>query len=493
MIFFRFFTYVWLLSILFIFSCQKPDHCALLVKVKLDETSLGETVRGKLIFLFDKDTSAQLVYGVDPNRLQPVYTYNICDWNPKDTIYISKFDDEWLTAISDLEGEYAYRVIFDADTLKRSSFVVQGNSYSRKQKQTFTSGQKVELEVAVNNQFEGWCFNATANIKEVRYQSELLSDFWGREMCIEAAVVLPSEYFANQNKKYPVVYVFPGFGSSHAAITYGDGQINRYGINKVGAAKIFVFCNGEFFQGYHHFADSDNNGPWGKAFTQEFIPFVENQWRVLPGAQSRFLMGQSSGAWTSVWLQVSYPNLFNGAFAASPDPLDFRTMGACNIYKQEANFYYADKSDSTDLLKGEKTRLLVELEHVVDEYGQVRTWEASFSPKSEGGTPAYLFDRATGIINHKVASHWKHYDIGLKLSNYCEAYQDALAGKLHLFVSRDDDFGLDASVELVDEILRDHDIKAHVQYFEDLGHNVWTDELRTFIHHEIDNQVLKQY
>jgi len=457
--------------------------------VKLDTVSFGSIVRGKLIFLFDEDTSAQLVYGVNPNKPQPVYTYDINDWNPKDTIVITEFESEWLSSFSDLEGEYAYRVIFDIDTLKRSSFVAKGNAYSLKQKQSFIPGHEVELKVDITNQFEGWCFKETTSIKEERFKSELLSSFWGYDMFIEAAVVLPADYFDNQNKEYPIVYVFPGFASNHAAITYGDGQINRYGINKVGEDKVFVFCNGEFFQGYHHFADSDNNGPWGKAITQEFIPFIEKQWRVLPGSQYRFLMGQSSGAWTSVWLQVSYPDLFNGAFAASPDPLDFRTMEACNIYKKEANFYYSENADSADLLNGEKMRLLVELEHVVDEYGQVRTWESTFSQKSEDGTPAYLFDRATGVINQEVANHWKNYDIGLTLRNNPDAYREGIAGKLHLFVSRDDDYGLDASIELVDKILKDQDIKAHIQYFEGLGHNVWTDELRSFIHHEIDARV----
>lgn len=483
--------YLFLVALLMLLSCQKQEQAAFLIKVKFDETAWGEAVQGKLIFLFDADTTAQLVYGVNPNSPQPVYTYDINNWNPKDTIVITEFGNEWLKPFSELKGEYAYRVIFDADTLKRSSFVAKGNGYSRKQKYIFLPGQKAELKVSVNNQFDGWCFNETPNIKEVRYQSESLSNFWGYDMFIEAAVVVPTGYLENIHKEYPLVYVFPGFGSNHAAITYGDGQINRYGINTVGNDKIFVFCNGEFFQGYHHFADSENNGPWGKAFTQEFIPFVEKQWRVLSGAHCRFLMGQSSGAWTAVWLQVNYPDLFNGAFAASPDPLDFRTMEACNIYTKNANFYYTDETDSIGLLKGEKNRLLVELEHVVDEYGQVRTWEATFSPQSKDGSPTCLFNRETGIIDPEVANHWKKYDIGLKLRSNPEIYRELLADKLHLFVSKDDDYGLEASVELVDEIMHDKEIRAHVQYFEGLGHNVWTDELRLFIHHEIDERVLR--
>ena len=465
-------------------SCSFEQENAITIKIKLDDTVFKDEVSGKLIFLFDQDTSSSLVYGVNPYAPHPVFTYDLEEWNPRDTISIDQFTDEWYINYSELEGEYAYRVLFDKDTTKRSSFVVKGNGYSEKHKFTFAKGGRNQISVDINQTFKGWVFEETKHIREERLRSEALSQFWGNDMYIEAAVLLPEDYDMSQ-KDYPLVYVFPGFGSNHAAITYGRGQIDRYGMNTVGDEKIFVFMNSEFFQGYHHFADSENNGPWGKAFTEEFLPQIEKMYRVKMEASQRKLMGQSSGAWTALWLQVNYPELFSGAYAASPDPLDFRAH-AFNIYLPESNFYYPPDPDSTAIAGGKNKKLYMELEQVLGEFGQVRTWEATFSPRNQDGSIAQLFDRNTGQVDSLIAKHWQLYDISAMLASDPGKYQKLLQGKLHIFVSEDDPHGLANSVELIEEVLVQNNIDADIQFFTGLGHNVWTDELRAHIHTSID-------
>ena len=128
----------------------------------------------------------------------------------------------------------------------------------------------------------------------------------------------------------------------------------------------------------------------------------------------------------------------------------------------------------------------MELEHLLGEFGQVRTWEASFSPRNQDGTIAQLFDRNTGQINPVVASHWQLYDISKMIAMNHGKYQEQLSGKLHIFVAKDDPYGLAYSVELIKEVLEVNKIATDIQFFTGLGHNVWTDELRVHIHTSID-------
>ncbi len=465
-------------------SCSQDQPERLNIKIKLNDTIFQDDVSGKLIFLFDQDTSSSLVYGVNPYVPHPVFTYDMEEWNPRDTLFIDRFTAEWYMPFSELEGDFAYRVLFDQDTTKRSSFVVKGNGYSEKQKFIFLEGQDNQISVNINQVFKGWVFAETEHIHEEQFRSEALSDFWGYDMFIESAVLLPEDYEMSQ-KDYSLVFVFPGFGSNHAAITYGTGQIDRYGMNTVGEEKIFVFMNAEFFQGYHHFADSENNGPWGKAFTEEFLPYIQGRYRVKKSPSQCKLMGQSSGAWTAIWLQVSYPELFGGAFAASPDPLDFRAH-AFDIYLPNSNFYYPPDPDSAFVEEGNQKKLYVELEHLIGEFGQVRTWEASFSPRNQDGSIGLLFDRSTGQIDPAVANIWRKYDVSQMISSDPVKYQELLQGKLHIFVARDDPYGLAKSVELIEEVLEVNKIAADIQFFTGLGHNVWTDELREHIHMSMD-------
>lgn len=452
--------------------------------VSIADSLYEGNVSGKLIFLFSKDTSQSLIYGVNPSKPHPVFTYDVKNHNPKESLSIAKFTDWWFKTFSELEGQYAARLIFDCDTLSRSSFVTKGNSYSAKQIITL-SGERIDsLSFVIKNKFNGWVFKPTKNISEIRFKSETLSKFWKQEMFIEAAIVLPESYKQDQQRRYPLVFVFPGFGSHHASITYGNGQINRYGMNQVGEDKIFVFCNGEFKNGYHHFTNSENNGPWADAFTQEFLPFIEKNYRT----KGRFLMGQSSGAWTSAWLQVNYPELFTAAFVASPDPLDFRAMGN-NIYRKNANFYFPQNADSAQIAKGEKDRLSVKFEHLVDEYGQIRTWEASFSPKDYTGQPAQLFNRESGEINPVIAACWKRFDISLKIKSDPAFFRNNLSGKIHFYVSEDDPYGLHQGVHLLETMCIENNIALKFTYLKGLKHLVWTDEVRKQIHTEIEGKL----
>ena len=60
-----------------------------------------------------------------------------------------------------------------------------------------------------------------------------------------------------------------------------------------------LFLDGNCSWGHSTYANSDNNGPWGDAFVNEFLPALEKKYRC-NGA--RFLAGHSSGGWSALWL-----------------------------------------------------------------------------------------------------------------------------------------------------------------------------------------------
>lgn len=465
-------------------SCRESVEKQPIIKVALDTSVFNGTVSGKLLFLFDPDTTSQVIYGIDPGRPSPLFTYDVKNHNASDTIIIEAFDKQWSGNFDMLRGEYVTRLIFDCDTLNRSPFVTRGNGYSARMKVSDPGTRYEPLLYEVKGRFDGWVFNETENVSEIRFRSETLSKFWGRDIFIEAAIILPPGY-NNSEESYKEIYIFPGFGSSHASITYGSSMLERYGIDKYGEDKIYIYLNGEFFQGYHHFSNSDNNGPWADALINEFIPFIEDGYRTIGSPQSRFLMGQSSGAWTALHLQVGYPEMFAGAFAASPDPVDFRAMGF-DIYSSGANYYFPHDPDTSDIRKGAMTRLLTELEHVSGEFGQVRSWEATFSPAGADGLPSPLFDIESGEIDPVVAEYWRRYDIGWLINSEPSYYRDRLNNKLHIYVSNDDPYDLDRGVRLLDHILGSNNIGADIIYYEGLGHFVWSDELRIHIYSYID-------
>ena len=85
--------------------------------------------------------------------------------------------------------------------------------------------------------------------------------------------------------------------------------------------------------------NSANLGPYGDAIETELIPAIEKQFRGIGQGWARFVYGGSTGGWEAMAVQVFYPDHYNGAFIACPDPIDFRAYTTVNIYEDENAFY----------------------------------------------------------------------------------------------------------------------------------------------------------
>ncbi len=253
-------------------------------------------------------------------------------------------------------------------------------------------------------------------------------------------VVLPPSYYHTPEQEYATVFVLPGFGSPYTAILDGDFQLYRYGMNSVGREKIFVFMDLECPLGNHVLANSQNNGPWTTAFIEEFIPYLEKTYRVYRDPSTRFLTGQSSGAWAGLWLQINYPDQFGGVWACSPDPVDFEAFLRVNIYRPHSNLLFDESGEVIEVNK-----FFSDVNRVVGDGWVMSTFEAVFSPRGVDGRPLELWNRETGEIDPNVAATWKPYDLRLILQNNWKTLAPKLAGKIHIYVAEDDPYGLDDS------------------------------------------------
>jgi hypothetical protein len=94
--------------------------------------------------------------------------------------------------------------------------------------------------------------------------------------------------------------------------------------------------------------------------------------------------------------------------------------------------------------------------------GQLRSFEAVFSPLGEDGQPRKLWDRQTGRIDPEVARAWEAYDIRLKLQREWPQLGPKLAGKLHVTIGDLDTFYLDGAVALLADTLKELGSDAEV-------------------------------
>lgn len=307
----------------------------------------------------------------------------------------------------------------------------------------------------------------TAWVKRVRIESALLTTFWGRPMHIGATVLLPRDFEAEPDRRYPVVYM-QGHFSSRPPRGFGrGGEFDRYWKSDAAPKLILVtFQHANPYYDDSYAVNSANLGPYGDAIVQELIPEVERRFRAIGTPHGRVLTGGSTGGWIAAAMQVLYPDFFGGCWSFFPDQLDFRNYQIVNILADE-NAYYLEHEWSRVARPGKRRTdgnvdYTMEQENLLEEVigtryrsgGQWAIWNAVFAPVAEDGYPRPIWDPMTGVIDHEVAEWARdHYDLRHILESRWSELGPRLVGKLHLYVGRMDNYYLEGGVYRMEEFL----------------------------------------
>jgi hypothetical protein len=266
-------------------------------------------------------------------------------------------------------------------------------------------------------------------------------------------VILPEGLSqGDQTSKRPTIYIIPGFGGDHSmAPLFANNPRFAFGKDL-----IRVVLDPNCGTGHHVFADSATNGPRGAALIEEFIPHIERTFPAVAEPRARLLNGHSSGGWSSLWLQVTYPDFFGGTWSTSPDPVDFRDFQRINLYATGENMFRDREGNRRPIARrGGKPALFYDrfsrMDDVIGWGGQLGSFEAVFSPLDRDGRPRKLWNRATGAIDTDVARAWEPYDIRLVLQKNWPALGPKLKSKLHVVMGDMDTFYLEGAVKLLRE------------------------------------------
>jgi pimeloyl-ACP methyl ester carboxylesterase len=478
-------------------AVKSGEAADLAFRLAFTETVSKTPVSGRIIIGFQSDP-LKSVDMPDPLNPQLSLAWDVRDWKPGESLILKRSEAEIWPDPPDLpEGWYAVQAVLKANQGSRS-LNAEGNAVTNKNVIRIddnSPSRPIDLLVNIPARKRP-AFKETEFIKEVNFESALLTRFYGEPEPIQAAVILPESYFNDPGKRYPSVYVMGGVGATHFDALSGAPQ-KRYGMSGFGREKIFVFVNIECRSGWHNFVTSETNGPREETFFQELVPFIEKEYRVDPDPRTRFLMGQSSGAWAALWLLIRRPDRFGGAYAGSPDPVDFTEFIGTNIYEDKANVFFAPdgalKVFNAAAGAGSFGRVSLKdftaIDRIAGRGEQMYSFDATFSKKGPDGEPRRLFDWHTGAVDQRVASFYGAYDLSRVVSGSDRNVKDLLADKIHVYVAADDDFGLDLPVRAFHKALESAGVQADLRFLESGGHAIWTDEVRKTIHEDMDRKI----
>lgn len=353
-----------------------------------------------------------------------------------------------------------------------------GDLYSKPVQIEFDAAADGTVELRLTKVVAEREFRETEDTKLVEMRSALLSEFHGRDFTVCATVRTPSRWDAEPDRLWPSVVMIGGFGGSHRDI----GRLAPLVADEDKLEDCVVIVpDASCGTGHSVFADSANNGPWGRMLIEELLPEIDRRFRT-GSASSRFVTGISSGGWSSLWLTVTYPEQFAACWSHVPDPVDFHDFQQIDLYAPGANMYTDDTGTRRPLARnGGKTMIWYDdfcaMERVLGRGGQISSFEAVFSPRDKDGQPRPLFDRTTGAVDNETAKSWEPYDIrlvierGWKGADGAPGLRERLAGKLNIYAGAQDNFFLEGAVRRLQSALASLDSDAHVVIVEGMGHS----------------------
>lgn len=481
-------------------AAARPGGNGARFEVSFAASAHGGPLTGRAFLFLSKDPEPEprLQTGLHMRSGTPMFGVAVEAAKPGDAVvFVASAHGFPYTSIDDLPaGEYYAQALFNVYTEFRRAdghtvwmhddqwegqklTISPGNLYSPVQRVYLDPAQPQTVRLVADRVIPPVEIPPdTEWVKRFRFQSKILSDWWGRPIYLGATVLLPKGYAEHPSVKYPVNYIQghfslgnpDGFNPIEPAEgeTRGRAGYEFYRWWTSDEAPRFLAVTFQHPTPYYddsYAVNSENNGPYGDAILQELIPEVEKRFRVIGEPWSRVLTGGSTGGWESLALQIFHPDFFGGTWSLCPDPVDFRAYGLVNIYEDENAYWRSFNGIKAD--RGESRETDGQLRYTIRQGNsyewmlgpnsrsgqQWHIWEATYSPVGSDGYPQRLWDWKTGAIDRRVAEAWRKYDLTDYLKTNWSWIGPKLVGKLHVYTGDMDTYFLNNAVVLMEEFL----------------------------------------
>ena len=497
----------------------QPQHSAAQARLRFSVTFPNERsaqpLDGRLLLLMSADTTGEPRFQVNSGlNTGLVFGVDVDGWRPglAQTIDASAFGFPIRSLFQVPKGTYRVQALLnryetfrrsDGHTVKLPPDKGEGQAWSRKPGNLYSTPRQIDVDPARADLIRLTLdqeiaaipdFKETKYVKHVRIKSDVLSKFWGRDMYIAAFVTLPWGFEEHPDARYPLVINHGHFATvpdnwretppdPNLTPDYSE-RFSLPGYNRIQQQLSWQFYQDWTGKGFprvllvqiqhatpfyddSYAVNSANNGPYGDAIMRELIPEIEKRFRGIGQGWARFTYGGSTGGWEAMAVQMFYPEDFNGAWVACPDPIDFRHYTVVNIYADTNAYFMPSRFKRTPRpglrnYLGHVSVTLEEANHWELALGtksrsgdQWDVWESVYSPAATDGYPKPIWNKLTGTIDKSVAEYWKqNYDLSHILQRDWKTLGPKLRGKLRIYVGDMDNYYLNNAVYDVEKFLR---------------------------------------
>ena len=150
---------------------------------------------GKVFLYLSKDSKNPKDEMIGVEKF-PCYAISVKNIKPNEKVLFDDAAVSYPVALSDIErGEYNVQAVWDKNSGGRSISNSPGNMYTMPVSVTLTKNRNQVFDIVCKEVMKESPFIETQYIKELKTPSALLTAFYKRPTTIDAAVLLPKEYY----------------------------------------------------------------------------------------------------------------------------------------------------------------------------------------------------------------------------------------------------------------------------------------------------------
>jgi hypothetical protein len=462
--------------------------------LRVEASALSEARDGRLLVAFSRkqegEPRRQIGWPVARTMATQVFAMDVKSWtgNSVELKPSAGYPVDTLEQLA--PGQWYVQALFDQNTVL-PDINAPGNLYSAVEPLLVSPSINASLTLDLAKAEPAETLPRDKDyIRYVKIRSELLSQFYGEDIHLRAAVLLPHQYVQGAAKasaaRFPVLFNIGGLNSRYtrAERLWNDDDFRGYWTGDDAAPVVMVFLDGLSPWGDSYQVNSAISGPYADANFKELFPYLAANFPIRNQNDARFLHGCSTGGWVSLALQVFYPEYFAGSWPFSPDSPSFGAFQIIDLYEDDNAFVneFGMQRPSMRTTDGEPMfgvgdeialeRVLGAGDNWLYSGQQWASWNAVYGQPDEDGAPIPAWDD-NGTIDTDAVASWKSWDIERYLAANWNAISAALNGKLHITMGDMDNFYLNVGLRRLEASmaeLSDPPASADFEWIPERGH-----------------------
>lgn len=286
-------------------------------------------------------------------------------------------------------------------------------------------------------------------------------------------IYVPLGYDASGSQRYPVLYVLHGYSGSALGSVAGRGWETNVvqWIDRIIRAKkmppaILVVVDGWTRLGGAQYVDSMHNGKYATYVTRDVVSHVDENYRTIPHAGGRAVLGKSSGGFGAMHLVMEHPGIFS-AFASHSGDAYFRMVAVANFGTAQRTLErYGSIEGFVNAFESKHKTTQSDFATM-----EVIAYASAYSPRaSEPFAIDLPFELETGAIRDDVFARWLAFDPVERVPKRSKELADLRLR--YLDCGRRDEYLLDIGARLVAQRIREMGLPVRHEEFDDDHRNV---------------------